>query len=99
VLPGRVTRLEGDAGQRLKIPHVGWNALHAPRIDGYQGRYLLVVLAMVALVIAPDPRPVPSAGPLATIRARVGGRTGWLVACSALMLLLVEVGILWHSNS
>ena len=27
VLPGRVTRLHGDAGQRLKIPHVGWNAL------------------------------------------------------------------------
>ena len=27
VLPGRVTRLQGDAHQRLKIPHVGWNAL------------------------------------------------------------------------
>ena len=27
VLPGRVTRLQGDAEQRLKIPHVGWNAL------------------------------------------------------------------------
>ena len=27
VLPGRVTRLRGNAEQRLKIPHVGWNAL------------------------------------------------------------------------
>ena len=27
VLPGRVTRLQGDAELRLKIPHVGWNAL------------------------------------------------------------------------
>ena len=27
VLPGRVTRLHGNAEQRLKIPHVGWNAL------------------------------------------------------------------------
>ena len=27
VLPGRVARLKGDAQQRLKIPHVGWNAL------------------------------------------------------------------------
>jgi imidazole glycerol-phosphate synthase subunit HisH len=27
VLPGRVQRLQGDAGRRLKIPHVGWNAL------------------------------------------------------------------------
>jgi glutamine amidotransferase len=27
VLPGRIQRLEGNAEQRLKIPHVGWNAL------------------------------------------------------------------------
>jgi imidazole glycerol-phosphate synthase subunit HisH len=27
VLPGRVTRLHGNAEERLKIPHVGWNAL------------------------------------------------------------------------
>jgi len=27
VLPGRVQRLQGNAAQRLKIPHVGWNAL------------------------------------------------------------------------
>lgn len=27
VLPGRVTRLQGNAEGRLKIPHVGWNAL------------------------------------------------------------------------
>ena len=27
VLPGQIQRLEGDAGKRLKIPHVGWNAL------------------------------------------------------------------------
>jgi glutamine amidotransferase len=27
VLEGRVQRLQGDAARRLKIPHVGWNAL------------------------------------------------------------------------
>jgi glutamine amidotransferase len=27
VLPGRIQRLAGDADRRLKIPHVGWNAL------------------------------------------------------------------------
>ena len=27
VLPGRIQRLDGDAERRLKIPHVGWNAL------------------------------------------------------------------------
>ena len=27
VMRGRITRLSGDAEQRLKVPHVGWNAL------------------------------------------------------------------------
>jgi glutamine amidotransferase len=35
VLSGRVRLLRGDASQRLKIPHVGWNALEPPR--GPQG--------------------------------------------------------------
>jgi glutamine amidotransferase len=30
VLPGRCQLLHGDAAQRLKIPHVGWNALQPP---------------------------------------------------------------------
>lgn len=31
VLRGRCARLRGDAARRLKIPHVGWNALEQPR--------------------------------------------------------------------
>jgi glutamine amidotransferase len=31
VLSGRVARLQGDAEHRLKIPHVGWNALEQSR--------------------------------------------------------------------
>ncbi len=27
VIPGRITRLQNNPGQRLKVPHVGWNAL------------------------------------------------------------------------
>ena len=27
LIRGRITRLDGDAVQRLKVPHVGWNAL------------------------------------------------------------------------
>ena len=27
VMAGRIARLEGDAEERLKVPHVGWNAL------------------------------------------------------------------------
>jgi glutamine amidotransferase len=26
-IPGRIVRLRGDAAHRLKVPHVGWNAL------------------------------------------------------------------------
>ena len=42
VLPGRVTRLQGNAEERLKIPHVGWNALdftrHARILTGLEPR-------------------------------------------------------------
>ena len=31
LLPGQVGRLRGDAARRLKIPHVGWNALDFTR--------------------------------------------------------------------
>jgi glutamine amidotransferase len=27
VMPGRIVKLRSDPGQRLKVPHVGWNAL------------------------------------------------------------------------
>ena len=31
VMKGQIARLEGDADRRLKIPHVGWNALDFTR--------------------------------------------------------------------
>jgi glutamine amidotransferase len=31
VMTGQITRLDGNAGQRLKVPHVGWNALDFTR--------------------------------------------------------------------
>lgn len=34
VLPGRVTRLQGNAEERMKIPHVGWNSLRFRRAEG-----------------------------------------------------------------
>ena len=41
VLPGRVTRLQGNAEERMKIPHVGWNGLVVPRGQGqFTGRLL-----------------------------------------------------------
>ena len=71
------------------LAYVGWNALHAPRIDGFQGRYLLLVFALLALVI----RPMAKAH-----RASTCERAGlWLVGWSAVMLLTVEIGLAWHS--
>jgi glutamine amidotransferase len=44
LLEGRVQLLKGDAAQRLKVPHVGWNALQPPRAAGttseFRGRLL-----------------------------------------------------------
>jgi imidazole glycerol-phosphate synthase subunit HisH len=31
VIRGRITRLRNDPDRRLKVPHVGWNALHCAR--------------------------------------------------------------------
>ena len=31
IMKGQIARLDGDAGQRLKVPHVGWNALDFTR--------------------------------------------------------------------
>jgi uncharacterized membrane protein len=73
----------------LLLAYVGWNAVRAPRIDGFQGRYLLLVLALIALVIRPDGK-----GPPRFEINRVGP---WLAGWSALMLLCVEVGLAWHS--
>jgi glutamine amidotransferase len=38
-LPGRIARLPGDAERRLKVPHVGWNALDVTAA-GRSGRLL-----------------------------------------------------------
>ena len=35
------------------LAYVGWNAVAAPRIDAFQGRYLLPVVAVLAIVAAP----------------------------------------------
>jgi uncharacterized membrane protein len=75
----------------LLLAYIGWNALHAPRIDGFQGRYLLLVLALIALMIRPDGK-----RPARFDVSRVGV---WLAGWMALMLLLVEVGLAWHSYS
>jgi glutamine amidotransferase len=45
VLAGRCQLLRGDAERRLKVPHVGWNALQPPRTsfgtgDAFRGRLL-----------------------------------------------------------
>ena len=73
----------------LVLAYIGWNALRAPRIDGFQGRYLLLVFALLALVIRPDGKVPP--------RFDVPRAGLWLAGWSALMLLAVEIGLAWHS--
>jgi hypothetical protein len=81
----------------LLLAYVGWNALRAPRLDGFQGRYLLLVLGIVCLVSFPDRE-------RADVEITSGGTGGrgipiapLVVAWSAAMLLAVEVGLAWHS--
>ena len=38
VIPGRITRLQNDPSRRLKVPHVGWNALEFRSANGGQAR-------------------------------------------------------------
>ncbi len=57
VLPGRVRRLQGDAAARLKVPHVGWNALSTLRpsrlLDGLaSGAYVYFTHSYAAPVTA-----------------------------------------------
>jgi glutamine amidotransferase len=51
-LEGRVQLLKGDAAQRLKIPHVGWNALQPPR--GPHGSAPQVFRGRLLAGLAPD---------------------------------------------
>ena len=40
VIRGRITRLSGDAERRLKVPHVGWNALELAAAASGRARLL-----------------------------------------------------------
>ena len=63
----------------LFLAYVGWNSVRAPRIDGFQGRYLAVVVAMVALVIRGARGHLPS-----DPRLRIERVGLWLAGWSAL---------------
>jgi glutamine amidotransferase len=58
LLPGRVQRLHGDAGQRLKVPHVGWNAIDKPRpsriLDGLDSGAYVYFTHSYAAPVTPD---------------------------------------------
>ncbi len=65
------------------LAYVGWNAVTAPRIDAFQGRYLLPVVAVLAMIVVPD------------FRAGSGSERGWrvILAGSGLLALWVAVGM------
>ncbi len=67
------------------LAYTGWNAVRAPRIDAFQGRYLFPPLALVLLLVLPARRAHGG-----DRRARLGPL---LVCASALVLLTVEIGL------
>ena len=79
----------------LLLAYVGWNALRAPRLDGFQGRYLLLVLAMVCAVAYPARgRPVLALGSAGARRRRIE-IAPLVVVWSAALLLAVECSLAW----
>ncbi len=79
----------------LFLAYVGWNSVHAPRIDGFQGRYLAVRGRDDRLVIRGAPARRRGSRPASRlpIEPVACGSRAW----SALMLLAVEIGLAWHS--
>jgi hypothetical protein len=63
------------------LAYVGWNAVAAPRVDAFQGRYLLPVVALLVVVVAPG---------LGVDRPRADLA---VIAGSAAVALAVAVGI------
>ena len=65
------------------LAYVGWNAVTAPRIDAFQGRYLLPVAAVIAIVVLPDLR----------LRS-TGERARWVIlGGSGLLAVWIAVGM------
>ena len=58
VFPGRIARLAGDPAQRLKVPHVGWNALEirgpARLLDGLHSGSQVYFTHSYAAPVTPD---------------------------------------------
>jgi hypothetical protein len=68
----------------LFLAYVGWNAVAAPRIDAFQGRYLLPVVAVLVVV----------ATPALTARSRADERAvRAILAGSGALALWVTVGM------
>ena len=70
------------------LAYVGWNAVRAPRVDEFQGRYLYPLIAVLALAGVPA---LPSAERMSSRRTLQIGRV--LVAVETVVLAVVLAGI------
>jgi uncharacterized membrane protein len=70
------------------LAYAGWNAVGAPRIDEFQGRYLYPLVALLVLAAIPA---IPGAANTSPARALRVGRL--IVATETLILALVLLGI------
>jgi uncharacterized membrane protein len=71
------------------LAYAGWNAVGAPRIDEFQGRYLLPVVALITLVCVPG---VPRA--VRVSKQQGPAATGAILAGCAALAIWTTVGML-----
>ncbi len=75
--------------------YTGWNTVGADRVDAFQGRYLVPVLALVSMAIAPQ------VGRSLTSRVRMSGRGTVLWSAAPWLLIVVAqafmaIGLIGH---
>ncbi len=76
------------------LAYAGWNAVEAPRIDAFQGRYLAPVLALGAIGVAAiaPPRAADAAGR----DAAIDDWLPWLLAGGALVLTAIALLVYYY---
>jgi hypothetical protein len=81
------------------LAYTGWNAVGAPRIDAFQGRYLIPVLAILSVGIAPHvpvPQRAMSDGGMSTRADAVWTWTPWVFVTAALVLTAVSLVVHYY---
>lgn len=108
IAPGRRTRAgsRGDTlvawgtgsattGAVFLFAYTGWNAVGAPRIDEFQGRYLFPVVGLAALALARRDAETPTDATPARPRAR-STRVAIATVAGLAAFAAVRIGVYWY---